>query len=87
MQVQIDLPEDIAGRLATQKSDLNRLALEGLVAEAYRLRKLTKGDVSRLLNLSWHKTEEFLKERQGFLVYTEDDLKNDVETLNQLLEK
>jgi predicted HTH domain antitoxin len=39
------------------------------------------------LNLSWHETEKFLSERQGFLDYTEEDLRQDTETLNEILEK
>ena len=35
-----------------------------------------------MLNLSWHETEAFLKERQAYLHYTEADLEQDRATLS-----
>lgn len=85
--IAIEIPEDIANRLLTEGNDLPRLTLEALAVEGYRSRRLTKGEVRRLLNFSWHETEAFLKERQAYLDYTEEDFDQDMATMKQLLSK
>lgn len=87
MQVTIDLPEEIAMRLAASSNDLPRRALEALAAEGYRTRLLTRGQVQRMLDLSWHETEDFLKEREAYLHYTEEDLRQDLETNERVASK
>lgn len=87
MNVAIELPEDIARRLETEWPDLPRRALEALAVEGYRAGLLTRGEVQRLLNLSWHETEAFLKERQAYLHYTEDDLQQDRETHDRIMSR
>lgn len=82
--IAIEIPEDIAKQLSTESGDLPRLTLEALAVEGYRSRRLTRGQVRRLLNLSWHETEAFLKERQAYLDYTEGDRQQDLATMNHL---
>ncbi len=64
-----------------------RRALEAIAVEGYRTQALTKAEVGRMLNLSWHKTEAFLKERQAYLHYAEADLEQDRAALNELTSK
>ena len=87
MNVAVELPEDIARRLATKWDDLPRRALEAIAVEGYRTQALTQAEIGRLLNLSWHETEAFLKERQAYLHYDQSDLKQDHATLRELTSK
>jgi predicted HTH domain antitoxin len=87
MNVAVELPEDIARRLATEWDDLPRRALEAIAVEGYRTQVLTQAEVGRILNLSWHETETFLKERQAYLHYDGSDLEQDRATLSELTSK
>jgi AraC-like DNA-binding protein len=84
MVVQLQVPDDIAEKLATRWSDVPRGALEALAADAYRSGVLTAFEVQRLLGLSsrW-KTEEFLHRAKVDLGYTEDDLNEDAAHLRR----
>ena len=84
MNVAVKLPEDIPRRLATGWDDLPRRALEAIAVEGCRTQALTKAEVGRMLNLSWHETESFLKGRQAYLHYAEADLGQDHATLSEL---
>ena len=86
MVVQLQVPDDIAEKLVAKWGDLPQCALEALAVDAYRERVLTAFEVQRLLGLSsrW-KTEEFLKRSRADLGYTEEDLREDAETLRTAL--
>ena len=77
MHIAIELPEDIAKRLQDEWRDLSRGALEAVASEGYRDGTLTRDQVGRLLDLSFWETEAFLKERQAYLAYSDDDLEQD----------
>ncbi len=50
-----------------------RRVLEAVAVEGYRSGVLTRGQVRRLLQLSWWETEAFSsKERQAYLPYDEE---------------
>jgi predicted HTH domain antitoxin len=83
----VELPDDIARQLETEWHDMPRRMLEAIAVEAYRSGILSQGQVRRILNLSWHETEAFLKARQAYLHYDEGDLEHDVATLDRLLPK
>lgn len=51
MQITIELPDDIAQRLAQTVNSLPQRALESLVVEAYRNELLTHAEVGRILSL------------------------------------
>lgn len=55
--------------------------------EGYRSGDLIRGQVQRLLNLSWWETEAFLKERQAYFHYDEADLEQDRAALDRVLPK
>lgn len=83
-RIAVDLPEDIAKRLESAWRDLSRGALEAVVVEGYRDGTLTREQVGRVLGLSFWDTEAFLKERQAYLAYDEEDLEQDRRDLDRL---
>ena len=84
MQITIEIPDDIAQRLAQAIDNLPQRALESLVVEAYRDELLTHAEVGRILNLSsrWD-TDAFLKQAGADLHYDPADLQADLETLRR----
>jgi predicted HTH domain antitoxin len=84
-KVAVELPDEIATQLESEWRDVPRRVLEAIAAEGYRSGVLSMGQVRRMLDLSWHGTEAFLKERQAYLRYDEKDLEEDISTLNRLL--
>jgi hypothetical protein len=84
-RIAIELPEDIAGRLAVGDQDLSRLTLESLAAQAYRNGQLSHAEVQRILNLTsrWE-TDAFLKQAGAYIDYTEADLQRDLEVSRQI---
>ena len=83
-RIAVDLPEDIAERLETAWRDLSRGAVEAVALEGYRDGSLTRDQVSRLLGLSFWDTEAFLKERQAYLSYDEEDFEQDRRDLDRI---
>ena len=84
MRIAVELPEDIAKRLESAWHDLSRGALEAVAVEGYRDGTLSREQVGRLLGLSFWETEAFLKERQAYLAYAEQDLEDDLRDLGHL---
>jgi predicted HTH domain antitoxin len=76
-RIAVELPEDIARRLEIAWRDVSRGALEAVALEGYRDGTLSREQVGRVLGLSFWGTEAFLKERQAYLAYDEDDLERD----------
>jgi len=63
----------------------DRRALEALAAEEYRLGRLNKPDLRRLLAFETsHEIEEFLSAHQIFDDYTSEDLEREREGLQRL---
>jgi predicted HTH domain antitoxin len=85
MQIALELPEDIATHLENAWRDLSRGTLEAVAVEGYREGALTRDQVSRLLGLSFWETEAFLKQRQAYLAYTEEDFEQDRKDLDRLM--
>jgi predicted HTH domain antitoxin len=84
MNVSVNLPEDIARHLQASWQDVAHGALEAIALEGYRSEVLTRDQVARLLGFSFCQLEAFLKERQAYLVYTEEDLEQDRQTIDRL---
>jgi hypothetical protein len=86
MQITIELPEEIGNQLQQKWDNLPQKILESLALEAYRQGLMTSAQIQTMLKFSsrWQ-TEQFLKENQAYLDYTEADLAEDLETLNNLL--
>lgn len=78
MHITLDVPEDIAARLAAAGEDLPRAALEALGLEEYRAGKLSTGQLRRLLQFGTRmQVHEFLKAHGVFLHYDAADLAQD----------
>jgi len=83
-QIAIELPEDIASRLAGQ-GELSNVTLRALAAQAYRDGQLTHAEVQRVLGFkSRWETDAFLKQAGAYLDYTETDLENDLVSSRQI---
>ena len=85
MHIDVELPEEIAKRLQAEWKDLSRGALEAIAVEGYRDGTLTRDQVGQLLGLSFWDTEAFLKRRQAFLQYTDEDLEQDRRDIDRVL--
>jgi predicted HTH domain antitoxin len=83
-RIAVEVPEDIAKRLELAWRDVSRGTLEALAVEGYRDGTLSREQVGRTLGLSFGETEAFLKTRQAYLAYAEEDFKNDLRGLRQL---
>jgi predicted HTH domain antitoxin len=84
MQIEVDLPEDIAKRLEEAWRDVSRGTIEAIAVEGYRDGTLSRDQVGRLLGLSFWETEAFLKRRRAYLAYTEEDLESDRRDLDRI---
>jgi predicted HTH domain antitoxin len=60
MEVTLNIPDDVAKRLAASGGDVSRRALEAIALEGYREHALTLYQVSEMLGLSRVETEDFL---------------------------
>jgi hypothetical protein len=85
MNVTVQIPDDLARRLGGSGSDLSRWALEGFALEEYKLGKITKAELRRLLGFETrYDLDGFLKEHGVFVNYTIDDLHREIHTLEKL---
>ena len=64
MKFTLDIPDEVAQRLAASERDLSRRALEGLALEGYRTHALSLYQVGELLGLSRIEAEDFLGRHQ-----------------------
>lgn len=86
MQITIEIPEEIGKQLQQNWQDLPQKILEALALEAYRNGIMASAQIQQLLKFSsWWETEQFLKQSQAYLDYTENDLEQDIQTLHQIL--
>lgn len=86
MQITIELPDDVANQL--QPINISRRILELIAADNYRQGRIGAAEVRRLLNfLSRWETYEFLKQEKAYLPYTEDDLDQDRQAIQDVLAK
>jgi len=81
-RIAVDVPEEIANQLENAWRDVSRGALEAVALEGYRDGTLSRDQIGQLLGLSLWETEAFLKQRQAYLQYTEEDLALDRRALD-----
>ena len=55
------------------------------MADLYREKKISRGQVREALGLTWHQTEEFLASKDCTRHYSASDLEEDWENNRQLL--
>ena len=86
MQITLDIPDDMAGRLAAQGQDPARAALEALAIEGYRSGALSAYQMRRLLGFeTGYELDGFLKAHNVWEhAYCLEDLNQDRQTLRQL---
>jgi hypothetical protein len=79
MQITVELPDDMAAQMIPAGHDPARTALEDMAVEAYRARRLTEHQLGILLGLGRNELDGFLKQREVWLEYTPEDLRQEVE--------
>jgi len=85
MNLTIEIPDDVAERLAAAGGDLSRRALEALALEEYKRGRLIKPELRRLLGFAtWAELDAFLKAHEVFGSYTPADLERDRRDLRRL---
>ncbi len=84
MNLTVRIPDDLAERLAAAGGDLERRALEALVAEEYRAGRLTRPDLRRLLGFeTGYEIDGFLKAHDIYDGISPEELNRQLETLYQ----
>jgi predicted HTH domain antitoxin len=83
--VTIQLPAEIARQYGLEPGQIGQHLLEQAAVEGYRSRKLSRGQVARMLGLDWEETEEFLANQQCDRHYDLEDLEQDRKNLDQIL--
>lgn len=84
MDVTIHIPDDLAGRLGTV-GDLPRRALEALAVQEFRLGRLTKVELRKLLGFATRQAlDGFLEAHDVYIPFTLDDLEQDRADLRRL---
>jgi predicted HTH domain antitoxin len=82
MQVTVDIPDNVAQRLAPAGADLAQRLLEVVIANAYRCGQITTAEVGQILQFSSRiETHAFLKQMGIYLNYDEAELQRDLDTL------
>lgn len=81
MRVTLEVPQDLAQRIAEDAEGLSRAALEALALEGVRSGKLTAAMGRRLLGIETrYEMDGFLKKHGVLLPTTFDDVLRDTET-------
>ena len=83
MNLTVELPDEIHGRLQAEWPSLERCALEGLLVEAYRQKKVSSHEVGQALQFgSRWETLQFLSERGVYPNLDIEDLEEDRRNLD-----
>ena len=83
MEVTIQLSDDIAEHLG-EIATMPRQMLEAFAAEAYRTHRLSRRQLSQLLELDYWQTEDFLTQHDAKRPFTLADLQIDRQSLATL---
>lgn len=87
MDVQLQIPDDVARVIRKQQPDLSRAAVEALALEGYRSERLSEGQVRRMLGFRTRmQVHAFLKAHNVYLNYSLHELENDLASLKQFEE-
>ncbi len=82
MDVQLQIPDDVARIIQSEQPDLSRAALEALALEGYRSERLSESQVRRLLGFRTRmQVHGFLKAHNVYLNYSIQELERDLESL------
>ena len=87
MDVQLQIPDDVARVIQSDQPDLSRAALEALALEGYRSVRLSEAQVRRMLGFRTRmQVHAFLKAHNVYLNYSIQELENDLESLKHFEE-
>ena len=85
MNLSVEIPDDLARRLAATGDDLSRRALEAFALEEYKAGRVSKVELRRLLGIDTrYELDGFLKAHGVWMDYAIDDLRRDIATLQRL---
>jgi hypothetical protein len=85
MNLTVEIPDDIAGRLSAGGADLSRRAREAFLAEEYKHERLTKPELQRLLGIETsYELDGFLKAHDVWIEYTREDAERERKGLQHL---
>jgi hypothetical protein len=85
MNLTVEIPDDVAERLAAAGGDLSRRALEALALEEYKRGRLTKPELRRVLGFATRaELDTFFKAHEVFGSYTPAALERDRHDLRLL---
>jgi predicted HTH domain antitoxin len=85
MNIELQIPDEVARVLSSEYADLPRAAVEALALEGYRSNRLSDGQLRQMLGFSSRmQVHAFLKERGIPLNYSLADLEHDRETSKDL---
>jgi hypothetical protein len=81
MNLELQIPDDIAHLLTSEYADLPRAVVEALALEGYRSRRFSEGQLRQMLGFSSRmQVHAFLKEHGVHLHYSMADLEQDRKT-------
>jgi hypothetical protein len=85
MNLTVEIPDDVAQRLAAAGGDLSRRALEALALQEYKRGRLTRPELRRLLGFATRaELDVFFTAHEVFGAYTPADLERDRLDLRRL---
>lgn len=85
MNLTVEIPDDLAGRLSAQGGDLSREALEAFALEEYKNGCLTEDELRRFLGFGTrYQLDGFLKAHDVWIDYTLEDFRREVDSLERL---
>lgn len=84
MFLAVEIPDDIATRLAQAGGDLSRRALEGFALEELRAGRITEVQLRKMLGLARIEMDEFLKGHGIYQDYSLDDFEQERQALRQI---
>ena len=85
MNLNVEIPDDLARQMTAAGGDLSRRMLEGFALEEYKAERISKTQLRRLLGFATrYELDGFLKAHQVWANVTIDDLLRDVQDLKSL---
>lgn len=84
MNLTVEIPDDIAGRLSAGGTDLTRRVLDGFALDEYKSGNLTENALLRMLGLTRYELDGFLKAHDVWIDCSVDDIRRDAATLERL---
>jgi hypothetical protein len=85
MELTVQIPDELAGRMRASGGNLSRRALEALALAEFKSGRITKPELRRLLGFGTrYQLDGFLKSHGVYEDYTMEDFELDRDALKQL---